>query len=373
MSSDSQRESQPELLAVARTAAAGMAELWQTALALQGVGSETGGEVEVAWRPGMSADDLAEAVDTAAAELASEFREFRRGHVYCYACQSAVCVHSRPATDEQVFAGYEATGTARWIELFSLLLNLGDRRTDLLFAKPAKILARFVDRQALIESQLVSFGRHSMSYRLWGQVVAGYLPGPRSRAALTAQLVETRDHRLHLQVIAPPAVLEALAEAEEHPQSPLQRIHEALAEASRRLATLGDAWCRGRTRELKARVREQAYAELRHLAASIERKGRQEQKRTRHAEERGAQMRPVHKAGADVDEAADGNFYRDVVKDVVVVASRAGRVHVFARDGRHVTSLTLGGDELERRVRRRRYQPLAGDEVVAARKAIGGE
>ncbi|MDT8391642.1 MAG: hypothetical protein RRC34_14165 [Lentisphaeria bacterium] len=53
--------------------------------------------------------------------ICSSFPSFKRGHVYCYACQSSACEHSRPLVPDQVFAGYEATGTALWVELYSLL------------------------------------------------------------------------------------------------------------------------------------------------------------------------------------------------------------------------------------------------------------
>jgi len=47
-----------------------------------------------------------------------------------------------------------------------------------------------------------------------------------------------------------------------------------------------------------------------------------------------------------------------------------GRAHVFSPDGRHVTSLSLGPAEAERKGGRSRWRPLTGPEAAAFRKAI---
>ena len=39
----------------------------------------------------------------------------------------------------------------------------------------------------------------------------------------------------------------------------------------------------------------------------------------------------------------------------MIVAGRSGRIHAFSRDGRHITSLMLAGDEFDRRVSHGRY------------------
>ena len=53
----------------------------------------------------------------------------------------------------------------------------------------------------------------------------------------------------------------------------------------------------------------------------------------------------------------------------MIVVGKSGRVHAFGRDGRHITSLQLAGDELARRVQRKRYVPFRTEEVRAFREA----
>lgn len=345
-------------------------ELFSEVLQRHGLPEDGGDGVELVWRPGMRPEELLENAEIAVAELASAYADFQKGHVYCYSCQTSSCEHSTPPDPEHVFAGYESTGTAQWIELYSLLLNLDDPRTELLFRRPPRIVSRYVGRRNLIDQQLVSFGKNSLTYRIWGQVVAGYLWLEDSKCAMSIQLVETRDHRLHLQVIAPAALMDALAESVERNYSPLRRIHDAIADARRQIESLGSTWRQSRSRQAKNKARSRATGLMRHLSHSIEKKGRQERRRTEHAEERGGQRRPIHKAGDDLAVAQSGDFYRDVVKDACIVVGKAGRIHVFSRQGRHVTSLNLKGDELARRVQRRRYQAMSAEEIQALRRAV---
>jgi hypothetical protein len=109
-------------------------------------------------------------------------------------------------------------------------------------------------------------------------------------------------------------------------------------------------------------VRREVFAVLRHLARSLERKGRQEHGRTVHAETRAQQARPVSAGRDDLNQAQPTDFYRDVVRHSIVVAGRSGRCHVYTSDGRHITTLAISGKELESRVRRRRYQALTPEE-----------
>jgi len=227
--------------------------------------------------------------------------------------------------------------------------------TEWLFTNHPRIVVHVIGRRRLIENQLVSFGKNSLTYRIWGQVVAGYVNTHSLRAALTAQLVEDRQHRLGIQVVAPPELLEALANAPENQRSASHRIHEALAEGRRQARSLTYLWQGAKTKTKRAEARDKGFSVLRHLAHSIERKGRQQQRRTIHAEMRGNQHRPVHKAYDDLVSAAFGDFYEDRFKKTVVVLGKAGRLHAFNEEGKHITSLVLQKDELERRKNRKRY------------------
>jgi hypothetical protein len=322
------------------------------------------------WHPGISPTELAEEAFRHFAEINSAVRVFTGGRVYCYACGGAECEHAVPPLPGEVFTGYESTGRPCWQEFFSYLLQLGDDRTDRLFDDHPEMLARVVGRARLVAAQLRTFGRNSFTYRVWGQVVAGYLVVRGTRTALSAQIVEDTGHQLHLQVIAAPLLREALADAPDDRRSVCARVYDALAEARRQTASLSDLWRHDNRRAQEEETREKAFALLRHLAHSIEQKGRQQLRRTSHAELRGAQNRPVHKAFDDVMAASAQDVYTDRFKHSVIVAGRGGRVHAFSPAGRHITSLMLAGDEFERRVSRGRYTPFALGDLEAFRASV---
>jgi len=364
-----------EVQSRAAAAVEALQALQAAALAECGVAGPHAGDADfpIVWHPGKEPETVAEEVMRAASEFASEMENLRPGHVFCYACQSASCQHSQPTDPGEVFAGYESTGQPCWTELFNCLLSLGDDRTDLLFVDKAHVLARFVARHPLIRDQLVSFGRNSLTYRVWGQVVAGYLHVGGIRAGMTVQLIETRDHRFHCQTILPEPAQVALAEATPREGSALARVHDALSVARRDITSLSNVWHEAHSGPMRRDIQQRAVSVLRHLVHSIERKGRQQQRRTRHAEVRAREQRPIHKAQEDLAKAPAVNFFRDTFKESVVVLGRAGRLHVFGDDLKHVTSLTLGRDELERRQRRGRYVALGEQEAEGFRtSALAG-
>lgn len=327
-------------------------------------------DLDLRWRPGSVPADLAEQALRGVAESLSDVRAVSGGRAHCYACGNSACEHAVAPAAGEVFSGYESTGRPCWQEFFGFLLALGDERTDRLFADPPEILARVVGRTRLVAAQLRTFGRNSFTYRVWGQVVAGYLPVRNQRAAVTVQVVEDKHHKLHLQVIADPLLREALADAPEDRRSAFARVHDAIAEARRQTLSLSTLWEHGNRREQEEAVREKAFAILRHLAHSIEQKGRQLRRRTSHAEIRGGQNRPVHKAYDDVVAATAQDVFEDRFKQSLIVVGRGGRIHAFSREGRHITSLVLAGDEFDRRVARGRYVPPTDGDMEAFRASV---
>lgn len=358
----------------ARLAAAALRELAAAAVAESGgaPGKLAPAAITLTWRYGEGETELADLALKQAAELVSVKGGLRTGHAYCYGCASATCAHSAPPEHGSVFAGYSSMGIPEWEEFFNFLLQLEDTRTDGLFTERPEVLARVVGRQRLTAAQLATAGRNSLTYKPWGQVVAGYFHVGEQRAALTAQVVESREHRLHLQVLASALFLEALADTPETQRSPLYRVYDALHNARLALDHLSVAWQTSHAAAGAAgdrKIREEAFSVLRHLAHSLERKGRQEHGRTLHAERRGGH-RPVHAAVDDVRAATPADFYRDAFRNSLVVAGKSGRCHVFSEEGVHVTSLMIGREELEVRVRRNRYVPLAAAASNALRARI---
>jgi hypothetical protein len=332
------------------------------------VPAESHEDFELAWSPGMAPADLAEQALASAAECLAEYQTFRSGCVYCYGCRSASCEHAQPETASQVFAGYQATGRPYWEEFFNFLLSLDDDRADRLFAERPELLSRVIGRKRLTGEQLESFGRNSLTYRIWGQVVAGYVLVDGERMAFSVQIVENKAHQLRLQVLAPEGLQAALVDTPNASRSALHRVHEALQEARHSMVEISHLWEAHHGRKRLAEVREKAFSILRHLAHSIERKGRQRVRRTAHAELRGNQQRPVHAAREDLSQATDGDFYRDRFRGSVIVTGKSGRAHAFNDEGRHITSFVLQGNELDRRLQRHRYQPLDEPERTAFRQ-----
>lgn len=324
----------------------------------------------VTWRPGTSGEELAAQAREWAEAAASKLEAVRPGRVYCYACSAADCAHSAPGESDEVFCGYDSTGSPIWKDLFRMLLTVEDPRTEGLFQKPPDLLARVVGRRRLIEEQLDTFGKSSLTYRVWGQVVAGYLVIDGQRHSLTLQVVETKDHQLHFQVVADESLRHACLESPTKGNSILTRLRDALAKAEKDIHTLSQSWRLEREKMTKNDVKKKVFSRLRRLANALERLGRQKRRRTKHAEARARDQRPVHKARDDVAKANDEDFFRDRAKNTFVVVGRGGRAHVFNERGRHVTSLIFNSDEQRKRQRRKRYVPLNSEEIQTLRNAV---
>jgi hypothetical protein len=305
------------------------------------------------------------------AERSARPGAFVPGRVYCYRCEGNSCLHAAPPDPVSVFAGYSSTGQPEWAELGQVLLELRHPRVDLLFQEGGlHLAAAAVEGTRLTSRQLEVFGQGSATYRIQGQVVAGFfrptLPdGTRPRVAMTLQAVEVRDGRGHSRLVL--NVLSRLADG----TSPLEwfedprhrRVSAILAKVRMRLQL-----SQGGAPEPVERV-------LRETVRALERIDRQVGRRTGHAEERGMVRRPTAKAWEDAAGQA-GTLLRDERQGTVVVLGPRNRVHVFSPAGRHVTSLTMTTEEIRGRLRRRRWQPLDPREETRFRRILvedGGE
>lgn len=304
---------------------------------------------------------LAEAVRGAAA--------FHEGHVYCFYTDQPESPYSHPPRAGEVFAGYSANGRPEWIGFANLCLARHEPRVDRLYADSPEIIAIVQMHDELADGLMPGFGRASKAYRLLGQVAFGLVPKdlePRSRAertALSLQIVATTQgtssERLRLNVIGitPEAIAEAAATADATSSAEAFRLvvratRERVDALGRRVALAGK---RGETLDVDGQVR----SLLSRLRGDLMRVFKVRDYRTRHAEERHqSRERPTSLAITDALGAGDGRFYRDERKDTVVVAGPKHRVHVFSREGRHVTSLEVQPGELARRIDRGRWQPL---------------
>jgi hypothetical protein len=109
---------------------------------------------------------------------------------------------------------------------------------------------------------------------------------------------------------------------------------------------------------------------LMRLAESLERGDRQQARRTRHAETRRADDRPVHKALDDALAAREESLFSDERTGGIVACGPQGRAHIFNTEGRHITTFSLKPEAVEYRLRTQRWKRLAPAEAAAFKAKI---
>jgi hypothetical protein len=333
---------------------------------------------------------------------------FEEGRVYCYHCESAGCEHARPPGNLSVFAGYTPTGFPVWSDFFTVLLERRDPRIDELIEEPPEVVALYQKPVELKAEQLRVFGRDSSLYDIVGQVVAGYLPLPRgvagsrglgfsggpggrnaagapartrSRAALTVQAVNCRigkRHRLRLNVIGCAAARPGGSDGGDVRQfvdvadllklEPEPELQGFLTRARKKLEEIGFRNRFGPNERDEAADRAQPV--LTRLARGIESIYRRRRRRTQHAAERRTERPAVGMALKDLEKAHPDRLLFDEVEHTFVAIGPKWRVHVFGRDGRHVTSLVLNRDGVRRRIDKRRWRYTTRSEMEEIRSRV---
>lgn len=325
------------------------------------------------------ADQIAAQLEDARALLGV----YREGRVFCHKCESSDCAHAAPPTPLAVFAGYDPMGMPEWKELLQALIEARDERVDRLFDRSPRVLARLQLGRDLRARQLAEFGRASATYSILGQVVAGYFAAPGApgadaagRVALTFQAVETRGPRGGREVrLNTLGVLPDGRDLDEWLGSDAADwIGRARDEARRALDGLARTVAGGGSPDAPGGDPHRALGRvplvLRRLAESLERGRRQEDRRTRHVEQRRHDRRPVPKAWEDLAGAKADAFFRDEKESTLVVCGPQGRAHVFNDGGRHVTSFVLQPGGADFRLRTGRWTAADAAAVEALRRAV---
>ncbi len=295
---------------------------------------------------------------------------FSEGTVYCYRCSSSDCKHARPSSPIEVFKQYDPQGTPVWSDFLQILLDHKDERVDTLYTKPPRVLSHLQYGKALKENQLSCFGKSSKTYSVLGQVVAGYFKWPgkeNEKLALTFQAVEARrsnnEFWLRLNILSrlpEDSSLELFLQRDENAwiQRAVQQCRKALqvieknARAAREIQN-EDAYRQNMRRIPRA---------LSQLAQSLERGYRQSARRSRHAESRRRDQRPIHMAQDDARNARPDHTYFDEKKKTFIICGEKGRAHVFNERGGHVTSFVIEKKSVDFRIRTDRWRPLTDDE-----------
>lgn len=307
-------------------------------------------------------------------------KAFRMGQVYCFQCDAPDCAHAGPSDPVETFVGYTATGKPSWLGFANVCLARGLERVDRLYGDHPEVVALVQMAEELSGELLPGFGSGSVAYNVQGQVVLGLIPenlrlegDAGDRVALTVQVVETRTgsdrSRLRLNVLG--LTVDQIAEAADRgpPRSVAARLAESLRIARQRLHSLGrrveQRERRGSDTELDKRI----GPLLHQLRGDLERIFKVRRERTRHAREHHeAGRRPIGQALTDTKRASGDRFLLDMRNKTIVVLGPKSRAHVFSPEGKHVTSLQLDPGELERKVGKRRWRPMAPEDVTRFRE-----
>ena len=307
---------------------------------------------------------------------------FRNGHVYCYFCQTNSCAHSKPVDYLSVFSGYQANGIPNWRDLQELLLDSGDERVEKIYGPEHTLLAVSQRGRDLKHKMLSDFGKASKTYDILGQVVFGCLSvrlqSVQERAislAVSLQAVESRgaDRLFQLDMNIVSALPDSIRVLDLILEQGHERLFEAIVKARRKIKELEELIRNGiRHGNMKARpefLREVPGIMLT-LTRTIEQFSRQSGRRTRHANERMQENRPIPAATDDLRAANESDHYMDLRKSSMIIRGPHQRIHVFSLDGNHITSLKLKPDDVLRRIRLERWRKATPDEVNRFRSHV---
>ncbi len=327
------------------------------------------------WR--VAGDGLLSALEHALRESAAVASPYRSGRIYCFRCDSAACAHAAPASSNEVFVGYGQTGLPLWEDFAQALLADGHPGVEQLYEGGRKLVARFEEGSTLKDRQLPAFGQSSKTHDVLCQVSAGWFAsnGRQERLALTLLAVEHRgphgEVRLDLNIVGRPTAHGDVATVlggilDERHAAAIRGARSALHGLQTRLLA-DDARQDPKVRdEVLGRV----PAVLRKLERVLGATERRRERRTNHVEERRKQQRPVQSARREALKARPETTLVDQHEGTLVVLGKRGRVHVFSPEGRHVTSLSLEPDAVDRRIRRERWRPATLEEAEALQASL---
>jgi hypothetical protein len=258
-----------------------------------------------------------------------------------------------------------------------MVLDNQEDRIDELFQETPDIVALCQNQEHIKSEQLQVFGKDSSLYDIWGQIVVGYLPFPREQGqrkmALTIQAVRCITMGrpcLRLNLIGRiDGKTDLVSHLKTNPDPELDGLFSA---------------ARQKLEELERKIRFQPQSSrkrnspdhvlpiLRRLARGIERTFRRRRRRTRHAMKRRSERPAVGMALKDIKKATAERFLYDQQHHTFVVLGPKWRVHVFGFDGRHITSMVLDKEGVQKRVDLRRWRYANPEELRDLKAKVAG-
>jgi len=264
----------------------------------------------------------------------------------------------------------------------NLCLYRGEERVDQLYATRPEIIA-LVQGEEELNGDLIHPLRHGdLSYRVRGQVVAGLIPESlvpgdtkATRVALTLQIIEIRYGKAPLRLrtnligLTRQQILEAAAAGRSRDAA--ERLRRMLRSTDRRLSSIASKLNSAKRRGKSVVAADLVRPLLHSLRGEMERIFRPIKRRTRHAQDRhtGGE-RPTSDAMGDFSTARREHFLHDTARNTIIVLGPKRRAHVFSHTGQHVTSLRLEPGELDRKIERKRWQPLDREGVDHIRSQL---
>lgn len=326
-------------------------------------------------RAGQAAE---ESVQDAIQSLVAHNARFQPGRVFCLRCQSALCEHSAPTSNRQVFTGYGGTGAPRFRDMGQWLLERRDPRVDLLYRDPPQLVATVSSGAEMTGELLPAFLQQESGYRLHGQVAVGWYPAPdpnglgRQPLGVSFQVISSRARggrrRFGLNVIGTGPGGE-----------PLEHLYDRTGEipwsgsvrwAQTVLGSIEHQLERAPRTPPKA-VDQRIEGLVNALARRLEKGWRGEERRTQHAKVRHREGdRPTRMALADFARATPEDLLFDTRRDTLVVVGDRGRAHVFNREGKLVTSIRYNPAVIEKRRQNGIWRPAAKEEVEGVRMRL---
>jgi hypothetical protein len=313
------------------------------------------------------ADELWQRIDGAIREILLQRARFRIGQVFCLRCASADCEHAAPARPREVFSGYGPSGIPRFVDLGELLLSRADPRVSELFGDGGGLVTRVMTEEELTEDLLPAFRDGMDSYRVHGQVAAGWYRVPDEHGspramALTVQIVSAKQPRLSrrfgLNVLGVGPGDEAL-----------EHLHDRLPSVPWSSAV---RWGQSVLRNAKKMPARRLEGLLSGLARRLERQARASGRRTRHASDRHHEgTRPTRMAWSDLARAEPGSVLFDTRRQTLIVVGERGRSHVFSQEGKLVTSVRYPPATISRRLGTGLWRAATAEEEGHLRERTG--
>lgn len=310
-------------------------------------------------------NDIRHAAGTAVEQISKRVREVREhekalrpGAVYSYFADTSHAEGCRPTEPRHVFDGYSSTGKPQFADFVTLAIERKDPQIERLLAGEEIILTRVTMGRVLRTQQLAEFGGNSPVFKILGQVDAGLFRvlGAAGRCAFSFQVLRgtTLEGRVRLRLHAVGAV------------DPMDLADPALMQIlSRCQRQLDVEAMRLQGQQQNGEVDEEAFVLplLQELARQLQSRTRSAGRRTQHGLERAEEgQRPTSRAYPDAGEASDDAILWDLDQNTVVVLGGKGRVHVFTPQGKHVTSVMMQGQAIERRRHMGRWRAAEPEE-----------